>query len=126
MPVALEFINLIIRRDAIDEKWEGGWEAFVSDISPAIECYDDYIFRTGAMNPMDMGNRVDYLESKGLLSRIKDENGQTVWKDMCVYEALFGHSGTCDWLDFDFAMKSEQPAIRFLGDSSEEIITFER
>ena len=57
MAIQLEFINLIVPIDTIKAKYPGGWEACLEDHKDAIGgriWYDDYLFRDGAMSPMDM------------------------------------------------------------------------
>jgi hypothetical protein len=40
MAVLVEAISVIIKRTAIDEKWPGGWEAFVRDVPNRTLCFD--------------------------------------------------------------------------------------
>jgi hypothetical protein len=123
MPVALEFINVLIRRDALDKKIDGGWERFIAgnDLLWKVEWYDDYLLRTGAMNPADVKWIVESYRHLGLTDTIMVD-GEEHWADLCVFENLFGSSLPCDWLDYEYWQSDPmQPAIRFLGDTSDVI-----
>ena len=69
MAVQLEFINFIAPIETINEKYPGGWEQRLKDHQNLIGgrvWFDDYLFRDGAMNPMDIGS----LVGSALISRI--------------------------------------------------------
>lgn len=69
MAVQLEFINFIAPIETINEKYPGGWEQRLKDHQNLIGgrvWFDDYLFRDGAMNPMDIGSLVE--EWKSLVS----------------------------------------------------------
>lgn len=123
MPVALEFINVLIRRDALDQKIEGGWERFIAgnDLLWKVEWYDDYLLRTGAMNPADVEWIVETYTHLGLTDTVTVD-GEEHWEDLCVFENIFGSSLPCDWLDYEYWQADPmRRAIRFLGDESEAI-----
>ena len=75
MAVALEFINLLVRVDAIRSKYLGGWHQFLKDHEQAIGStgwYDDNLYREGAMSPTDIGHLVvEQLTCRD--SRLADE-----------------------------------------------------
>jgi len=119
MPIHLEFINVIVRRDAVDAKVSGGWEAFLSKFCTSeIDWHDDYLFRTGAMNEMDAERLVEMFEQEGLTPYRTLPSGEVEWVDLCVMSML-GYNGICDWLDERFPLRR---AIRFLGDESADVV----
>ena len=102
MTVALEFINVIVRIDAIRSKYRGGWDQFIADhehrIGPTA-WFDDYLYREGAMNPLDIRRLIDEWIDAGI-DVYRLENGKPVeWIDICVVE-LFGPKLKCDWISF--------------------------
>jgi ADP-ribosylglycohydrolase len=96
MPVALEFINFIVPIATIKQKYPGGGEKCLRENSTLCTWYDEHLFRTGAMNPMDIEDIAKDWESKGFqATAIK--NGRKVWKDFCVVESDI----PCEWLEVD-------------------------
>lgn len=122
MPVFLEFYNVLVRRDTIERKVEGGWDAFISDTFVAAEWYDDCLFRTGAMNPMDVERIVDNLKARGL-NPVKEVDGQEWWDDICVFASMFGPTLPCEWIDMEYHINNVKAvnAVRMLGDLSETV-----
>ena len=96
MAVFLEFINLIIPRSVIEQKYPGGWAQCLAD-----DCgmwHDEHILRDGAMNPMDIETAVHSWESKGFRP-IRSSHGKLVWNDLCVIEAMCRQPTLpCDWI----------------------------
>ena len=54
MAVLVEGISVIIRRRVIEEKFPGGWDAFVEDVPNETLCADDELARVGFMSPDDV------------------------------------------------------------------------
>ncbi|MEY5007229.1 MAG: hypothetical protein RL764_545 [Pseudomonadota bacterium] len=79
MAIALAFINLIIRIDAIEAKYQGWWEKFKRDHEMqigSVAWYEDHLFRIGAMSPADLEPWVEDFRAAGL--RLWQEaNGDT-------------------------------------------------
>ena len=104
MAVQLEFINFIVPIETIKEKYPGGWEQCLKDHQNLIGgrvWFDDYLFRDGAMNPMDIGSLVEEWKSLGFHTHDGGEN-PSKWVDVCVVEAMFGGTTLpCDWIDVD-------------------------
>lgn len=100
MAIHLEFINFVVLIEVIKEKYPGGWAACLEDHKNLIGgrvWYDEHLFRDGAMNPNDMGRLVEEWRELGF--QIEEEiDGEKIFKDACVTEALFGHFHPCDWL----------------------------
>jgi hypothetical protein len=95
MAVFVEFISVIVRRDAIDERYTGGWGGFVEDVPNRTLCADSRLARVGFMNPADTKTYVDGLERKGL-SYLRD--GKAV--DLVVVDQLRGPVVDCNWVEY--------------------------
>ena len=62
MAVALEFLNLVIPIEKIEQHYPGGWGRYLDDHKNLIGrriWFDDYLLRDGAMNPKDMSDFID-------------------------------------------------------------------
>lgn len=106
MSVMCEFIDFIVPIHVIKEKYPGGWEQCLIDHDYSIgRCiwYDDHLFHTGAMNPMDIEDLVNHWKELGFETHKEDANTVPIeWVDVCVYERFFGGATLpCDWIDFD-------------------------
>ena len=95
MAVLIEAISVIVRRDAISTKYQGGWPAFVSDAVNATLCSDDDIARVGFMNPADVETYIALLEGRGL----RFLSDQRI-VDIAVVDQQRGPTMACDWLEF--------------------------
>lgn len=95
MAVLVEGISVIVRRDAIESKYRGGWSAFVDDVPNPTLCADDEVVRIGFMAPPDVGAYVQRLERNGL--RFLD-CGKPV--DLAIADQQEGLTTECDWLEF--------------------------
>ena len=104
MAIVLEFINLLVRRSTIEEKYPGGWAGCLRDYQYEIGgrvWYDDHLFRDGAMNPLDMKMIVEEWERLGFTTQA-DVEGKTVWQDVCVMEERsLGPIPPCEWIEVD-------------------------
>ncbi len=106
MSIELEFIDFIVPIEKIKEKYPGGWEQCLKDHDYSIgRCiwYDKHLFRTGAMNPMDIESLVQHWKKLGFNTHEEDLDGNPIkWIDVCVYEKFFGgETLACDWIAFD-------------------------
>lgn len=104
MAVALEFIDFIVPRSTIEEKYPGGWDKCLKDHAGLIGrrvWHDEHLFRDGAMNPRDIQILVEEWIDLGF-EAIAEIDGQKHWKDCCVVEHMFGGPTLpCDWIEFD-------------------------
>ncbi len=104
MAIATEFIDFIVPIKTIEQKYPGGWEQCLADHADLIGgrvWYDKYLFRDGAMNPMDIEHLVNDWMDLGFTC-FTEKDGQKVWQDVCVFEGLFGGATMpCDWIEFD-------------------------
>jgi len=104
MAIALEFIDLVVPIATIRKKYPGGWEGCLRDFGYLVGetvWYDQHLFRDGAMTKLDMEDLLERWEGLGF--QLKDlDDGQQVWKDVCVVTASFGGPTLpCEWLIFD-------------------------
>ena len=101
MAVAIEFINFIVPVSLIHKRYPGGWDQCLADHEHMIGgkvWFDDYLFRDGAMNPMDMKSIVKWWENQGF-EVISEIDGMRRFKDGCVVEGMFGGTTLpCDWI----------------------------
>ena len=99
MSVMLEFSNVIVRRDSIENKYPGGWDEWKKNHQ---FWYDDHLYRTGSMG--DDSHIEEELKSYGMVGICEDPEGKQFWKDYCIIttgpkvELLYGE---CDWVEID-------------------------
>jgi hypothetical protein len=95
MAVLVEGISVIIRKDALESTYPGGWYAFIENPPNRTLCYDDYIARVGFMNPADVEMYVNLLERQGLVYR---RHGAAA--DIVVADQSNGFAVPCSWAKF--------------------------
>ena len=95
MPVLIEAISIILRREAIDKKLPGGWAFFKKAVPEATSCYDDHLARVAFMMPQDAQAYIDHLEQFGLVYLA---GGRA--RDLAVASQFEGLIDPCDWLEF--------------------------
>jgi hypothetical protein len=110
MAIYCEFINLIIPISKIDLVYSGGFTKFKEDnafgFSIGVLWNDEFLFRDGAMNPIDIDYRIKKWENLGLKG-LSEVNGVNKWIDFCLFEGIYGSSNlSCDWLLYDSHSKS--------------------
>jgi hypothetical protein len=91
----VEAISVVVRRDAIDRSFSGGWRAFVSWVPNATLCTDDQLARVGFMDPAAVGKFVNDLQAAGLVFL---ESGRCV--DIVVIDQQRGPTMLCEWIEF--------------------------
>ena len=94
MAVLIEAISVVVKRSSVDEKFNGGWQAFADDVPNDTLCADDEIVRVGFMSPADVESYVQHLESLGL-TYVRDNMAQ----DMVVVDQQRGLAISCDWAE---------------------------
>lgn len=100
MAVELEFINLIIPIEKIEEYYPGGFAKYKIDNHELIGgriWYDNFLVRDGAMGAWDIERLVNQWKAYGLKDII-EINGRKHWQDMCVAEMFGGVTLPCKWL----------------------------
>ena len=99
MSVSLEFSNVIVRRDSIENKYPGGWDEWEKNHS---FWYDDHLYRTGSMG--DDSHIEEELKSYGMVGIHEDPHGKQIWQDYCIIltgpEVWLAY-GECDWIEID-------------------------
>jgi tetratricopeptide (TPR) repeat protein len=95
MPVLVEGISIILRREAIEKKLPGGWAFFKKAVPEATSCFDDRLARVAFMMPQDAQAYIDHLEQFGLVYLA---DGYA--RDLAVVSQFEGIIDSCDWLEF--------------------------
>lgn len=95
MAVLVEGISVIVRRDAIDARYSGGWRRFLSTVPNNTLCTDDDLVRVGFMSPSDVETFIRQLEKGGLTF---SRNQQSI--DMAVVDQVRGFTIPTEWLEF--------------------------
>jgi hypothetical protein len=96
VPVLVEAISVIIRRDAIDRSYQNGWRGFVSAVPNKTICMDAQLARVGFMNPIDVREFIAALVKSGLVAFDPDGN----FVDLVVIDQRSGITAPCDWIEF--------------------------
>jgi hypothetical protein len=94
MAVLIEGISVVVRADALRQKFPGGAEAFAKIVPNQTLCYDDDLFRVGFMSPVDVEWFVEQLEDAGL-EFLRDDEAV----DLVVVDQFGGPTTKCTWLD---------------------------
>jgi hypothetical protein len=95
MAVLIEAISVVVRRDAIGNKIQGGWNRFLEVVPNRTLCFDDFLARVGFMSPVDVEKFCSDLQSLGL-AFVENE----LFIDMAVVDQRQGPTLQCDWLQF--------------------------
>lgn len=95
MAVLVEAISVIVRRDAINSRFLGGWRRFLSLVPNSTVCFDEDLARAGFMAPPDVESFVRKLEQGGLVFL---SDGHCV--DIAVVDQMRGPTMPAEWLEF--------------------------
>lgn len=95
MAVLVEAISVIVRRDAIERKYVGGWDSFERAVPNATLCTDEDLACVSFMHPHDVGAFIEILTRNGLRFI---EDGKAI--DIAVADQQRGFTSGCDWLEF--------------------------
>jgi len=120
MPVLIEAISVVVRKDAIKAKFPGGWPALVAGVPNRTLCHDEDIARVGFMSPEDVRSYVDGLECSGLQYLVDGEA-----HDLAVVDQEVGILVSVGWLEIA-ALPNEEVggtvmACRLYGSDSKEL-----
>jgi len=102
MTVAIEFISIVVKKSAVQEKWGGGISAYKRWKGPfngSVYDEDDYLLKEGTMSPLEAQDICSEYEAFGLQGRSIDG---TSWVDFCVIDELKGPTLKCDWIVYDY------------------------
>ena len=94
MAVLVEGISVIIRADALIERYPGSWEAFQANPPNATLCADGELIRVGFMTPDDARAFVEELAQYGI-EYLRD--GKAV--DLVVADQQRGFAAPCEWAE---------------------------
>jgi hypothetical protein len=95
MAVLVEAISVVVRIDAIRDKFDGGWPAFLADCPNQTLCADSMLVRVGFMSPVDSDAYVRSLEEQGLCYQDNQSNAV----DLVVIDQLRGPAAYCEWVE---------------------------
>ena len=95
MGVLVEGISVLVRKDSIEQKVDGGEARFRLHIPNATYCDDGELARVGFLTPTDVGTFIEELEEIGLVFM---NEGQFV--DIAVCDQQRGATAECEWLEF--------------------------
>ena len=100
MAVILDYINLIVPIEKIEEHYPGGFSQYKIDMKDSIGrriWYDEYIVRDGAKSEYDIELLIPEWELCGLKGTVAVD-GKDHWADFCVVQQFEGATLPCDWL----------------------------
>jgi hypothetical protein len=121
MAVLIEAISVVIRTDALFEKYPGGWNAFKKIVPNKTLCSDNELARVGFMAPQDVSAFVGKLQQAGLVF-LRSEKAV----DLAVVDQLRGLTTPCDWLEFghiNMGTNQEVAACRLAGSQTMQVFT---
>lgn len=96
MAVLVEAISVVVRRDAIDRAFAGGWSAFLLSVPNATFCTDGELARVGFLSSPEAAGYVAELEAGGLV--LFDGHR---FIDIAVVDQQGGPMRPCEWLEFN-------------------------
>lgn len=102
MAIEIQFVSLVLRRDAIESRYAGGWSVFYDDHKHLLglgALYDEHLFCLSVMDGSVMRIIVRQFGEKGLTMIIRKDGRAAGWLDGCV---LNGRRLTlpCEWIGF--------------------------
>ena len=122
MAVLIEAISVVVKANALHERFPGGWDEFRKIVPNQTLCADNEVVRVGFMTPVDVEGFVKKLERSGL-SFMVDGCAQ----DMAVVDQARGITTHCDWLEFgrlDLNGDGQKvAACRLVGSNLDQVVT---
>jgi len=94
MAVLVEAISVVIKLEAIKDRYPGGFAAFKEIVPNQTLCWDDHIVRVGFMAPQDANEFVEALEASSLCHLDNDECAVNLVK----IDQVGGPLCDCDWI----------------------------
>lgn len=122
MAVLIEAISVLVKAQAIIDKYLGGWQQFEKDVPNQTLCADGELARIGFMNPEDIQKYISFLEGKGLEFR------SSTCMDIAIVDQQRGFTIPCEWAYFgrifiDHTQTLRVSACRLKG-STQRIVSF--
>jgi len=123
MPVLIEGISVVIKAEAIEKCYPGGWRALAASSPNQTLCADGELSRFGFMNPPDVEAFISALAQHGILYQIDG-----FARDVVVVDQMRGPLVSCAWIEFgninlDGDPKQKVAACRLSGGKSNKIVT---
>jgi hypothetical protein len=106
--VPIEFLNLIIKRSALDHIYAGGSAAFIKEHEPfdgRVNAYDEHLVKFGVTDSADIRKIALDMDAIGLVG-VSHTNDEPEWADYCVIDELMGPTLQCDWIQYDTKSRS--------------------
>jgi hypothetical protein len=119
MAVLVEAISVIIRVQAIQERYEGGWTSFVRSVPNQTLCSDNELARIGFMAPDDCKAFVDSLDRVGIAFV---RNGQS--QEIVIADQMHGFTVPCEWADYgrvEISQGQTVSAAQLKGSSTRQV-----
>lgn len=108
MAVLIESISVVVRTEAIDQRYPGGWAAFAGAVPNQTLCADGELARIGFMVPKDVEAYVTALREHGI---IYQEDGKA--RDLVVVDQMRGPLVSCDWIEFGHLNLDNDPCAPY-------------
>lgn len=89
--VLCEAISIIVRVDALNERFPGGLAGYAEAVPNRTFCCDGSLARVGFMSPADAARWIDLIAARGLRIGAPDA-------DLAVVDQVVGITSPCDWL----------------------------
>lgn len=89
--VLCEAISIIVRVDALHERFPGGLQGYAAAVPNRTFCCDGSVARIGFMAPADAARWIDLIAAQGLTIG-------TPQADVAVVDQVAGITSPCDWL----------------------------
>jgi hypothetical protein len=122
MAVLVEGISVVIRRQAIESKYPGGWRFFEKDTREKTLCADEELVRVGFHTLQEVDGYIERIQKLGIVFMQDD---QAV--DLAVVHQMQGIASPCDWLEFGHvrlsASGSRVAACRHKGSVVTRLVT---
>jgi len=104
MAVRLEYIDVLVPIELIEQKYPGGFAQCLVDHRPLIGrrvWHDGRLLRDGALDPDSARALVEGWQTLGFEPLVWVD-GRLQWHELCVVDlSLGGPTVNCDWLDWD-------------------------
>ena len=107
MAVLVEMLSIVIRMQAIEEKYPGGFPALERDPPNFTLCSDGELVRVGFMSPRDTDLYIQDLENLGF---VHQQDGEAT--DLVVMDQLQGPLLPCSWAEFGYIEFNTDPPRR--------------
>src|SRR5262249_41222753 len=115
----VEATSVIVRQQAIKDRYAGGWASFAKLVPNGTLCSDDQLARVGFMTPDDCKALLAAMVRAGIHCA---PNGKS--HDIVVADQLRGFTTRCDWAEFgkvDLKPRQNVSAARLKGSTVRKV-----